>query len=404
MKRRHFLWLALATLCTLSACNRCGTPQDTTPTPAPQPETKAYTRPSVIDAHTHLGANAYDVALEIMEKQGVARVVNLSGGHQGRGLEPHLKAMEAHPGRIAVFYNLAWRVYPRPDFGQIMAEGLEEAVLRGYAGLKISKALGLGVQDAQGNYVPVDDPKLAPIWDKAGQLGIPVSMHTGDPKAFFEPIDANNERIEELSAAPHWSFADPKYPRREVLLAQRDRMLARHRKTTFILVHFGNNPEDLDYAESLLERHPNVVLDISARLAEIGRHDPEKVRALFIKYKDRILFGTDLGIHKRARPKPGEGELSLFLGSLSKEPPTPKDIGPFYDLHWQFLEADAKKTGLISHPVPIQGPWKIKPIALPEDVLQAVYHDNAYRLIFAPMFERRGIKDPLLSSGPPRDP
>lgn len=380
---RHLLWLALL-LPLAASCADCGARQ-----PAPDKGAqgksappKPWTRPPVIDMHTHIGPDAYELALEVADQNGIERIVNLSGGHQGRGLEPHLEAIQRHPGRIAVFYNLAWRAYDHPDFAQVMSQGLEEAVLNGYSGLKISKALGLGVQDAQGNYVPVDDPKLAPIWDTAGRLGVPVAIHTGDPKAFFEPIDAHNERLEELSAAPHWSFADPAYPRREALLQQRDNLLRRHRETTFILVHFGNNPEDLDYVESLLKEHPNAVLDVAARLAEIGRHEPERVRRLFLQYKDRILFGTDLGIHKRRQPKQGEGPYSLFLGSLSKEPPTVEDIRPFYSKHWRFFEADPQQTGLIPHPVPIQGAWQIQPIHLPPEVLQAVYHDNAARLIF----------------------
>jgi predicted TIM-barrel fold metal-dependent hydrolase len=351
-------------------------------------------RPRVIEVHGHIGAGAYDLALEIAAENGVDRIVNLSGGNQARGIEEHLDAMARHPGRLAVFFNIPWRFYSDPRFPTAVPKALEAAVAAGYAGLKISKTLGLGVPDAQGRLLPVDDPSLDAIWAKAGELGIPVSIHTGDPKAFFEPSTPQNERYEELSEAPNWSFADPRFPRREVLLAQRDRLLARHRGTTFILVHFANNPEDIDYVDALLDEHPNAYVDVSARIAEIGRHAPEKVRALFLKHRRRILFGTDLGIHVRTRS--GAGEPRFFLGSLTKgDPPGREAVSTFYDRHWEFFEKSHAATGLIDHPVPIQGKWQVRPIHLPREVLQDLYHDNAYRLIFAPMFARRGIRDPL---------
>jgi predicted TIM-barrel fold metal-dependent hydrolase len=384
--------VALA-LAALHGCAKCNDPA---PAPAQlAPKAPAEPRPPVIEVHGHIGPNAYAHALELADENGVQRIVNLSGGNQARGLEPHLAAMKKHPGRIAVFFNVPWQFHRDPRFGTAIPAALERAVAAGYAGLKVPKALGLGVPDAKGGYLPVDDPSLDALWAKAGELGIPVSIHTGDPKAFFEPISPQNERWEELAEAPSWSFHDPKYPRRETLLAQRDNILARHRNTTFILVHFGNNPEDIDYVDRLLDANPNANVDVSARLAEIGRHDPEKVRALFLKHRDRILFGTDLGVHVRPTRAGGE-ELSLFLGSLTKgDPPTRTSVKNFYDRHWEFFERDHRDTGTIPHPVPIQGNWPIRPIHLPQEVLRAVYHDNAYRLIFAPHYARTGTVDPL---------
>ena len=397
-------WTLAVGLALLGGCGLCQPQQsprlppemqveavERTPPPTPQPSQ----RPPVIDAHTHIGGTSYDLAMRIADEEGLARIINLSGGHQGRkhGLTPHLKAIDRYPGRVAVFYNVAWDHIDDPRFGEVIAQGLSEAVSRGYAGLKIPKALGLGVTDKGGAFVPVDDPRLDPIWARAGELGVPVSIHTSDPKAFFEPLTPDNERYEELEEAPDWSFADKKYPRRDTLLAQRDRLLARHPNTTFILVHFGNNPEDIDYVDRLLDTYPNAHLDVAARLGEFGRHDPKKVRALFIKHRARILFGTDLGVHTRNQGD--EKVYSLFLGSRSKEPPTLASVSTFFDRHWRYFEADPALTPEIPHPIPIQGSWQVHPINLPKEVIQALYHDNAYRLVFAPLYKRLGIADPL---------
>jgi len=329
-----------------------------------------YVRPPVIDSHTHIMRDGFDRMDRAMDENGLARAANLSGPTLGRGAKDQPAVRAKHP-RVTDFFNLEWRMRGRPDFGELMARGLEIAVKEyGYKGLKIPKILGLYADDAEGNRVPVDWPELDPVWAKAGELGVPVAIHTGDPKAFWEPVTPDNERYEELSVHPAWSFAKG-YPPREQLLAERDRMIAKHPKTTFICVHFGNNPEDLDYVDALMKRHPNVVIDTAARLGEIGRHPPEKVRDFFIRYHDRILFGTDLGI----------GAEGLMLGSTGTDEPTWDDLKPFYDAHWRFFEG--KERG-IAHPTPIQGRWTIDAINLPDEVLKDLYYRNAVRILGVP--------------------
>jgi hypothetical protein len=131
------------------------------------------------------------------------------------------------------------------------------------------------------------------MWATAGRLGLPVSIHSGDPKAFWQPIDENNERYEELREHPDWAFGGGAYPPREEILRQLEAVVARHPKVTFVGVHFGNDPEDVDYVAALLRRYANYNVDLGARIPEIGRQDPAKLRAMFIEFQDRILFGTD---------------------------------------------------------------------------------------------------------------
>ena len=305
---------------------------------------------------------------ELMPDSGIVLMVNLSGGSQGRGLEVSKVMAQRFPALVS-FYTPDWRLTAQPGFAAGEARKLEEAVREhGFKGLKISKALGLHVTTPDGARMPVDWAGLDPLWAKAGELGIPVSIHTGDPKAFWLPLTPDNERWEELSLHPGWSYHGTDAPSREALLAERERLLARHPKTTFIGVHFGCNPEDLDAIERLLDTYPNLVLDTSARLGEIGRHPPDKVRALFIKHKDRILFGTDLGL----------SASGIMLGSTGADEPTMADIKPFYDAHWRFFEGAERG---IPHPTPVQGPWTIDAIHLPDDVLEALYHGNAERLL-----------------------
>ena len=153
--------------------------------------------------------------------------------------------------------------------------------------------------------MPVDSPRLDPVWEKAGELGIPVSIHTERPEGVLrEARCPENERWDSYGARTRaeLELLRREYPSREELLAARDRVVAKHRDTTFVLVHFANNPEDVEYVASLLEEHPNVYVDVSARIGEIGRHPPEKVREIFEEHADRILFGTDFMLYAKTDP------------------------------------------------------------------------------------------------------
>lgn len=335
------------------------------------------------DVHTHLSPYTMKTFVDVMNTNGVNRTVNMSGGSSPKRRAATLDASSPFPGRIANFMNVDWSNVDDADFGKNTASHLRDAVNEGFTGLKISKALGLGVKLADGSYLKIDDPRLDLLWEEAGKLGVVVAIHTADPKAFFEPISKENERYAELSIAPSWSFHGDEFPSRKALLDARNRVVKKHPRTTFMLLHFANNPEDIDDVRRVLETYPNVIVDVAARLAEIGRHDPLKVRKLFNDFQDRILFATDLQVGVQVHRD--ELYLRVTLGSVSKKPPTLDDVEAFYDLHALFFETENK---LIEHPIPIQGDWKIRSIGLSEKVKRKLYYENSERYIFAPWLGR----------------
>jgi predicted TIM-barrel fold metal-dependent hydrolase len=224
-------------------------------------------------------------------------------------------------------------------------------VRRGARGLKVLKDLGLGVRDKTGKFITVDDPRLDPIWEECGRLGIPVSIHVTDPEAFFYPADASNERYEELTEHPDWSFSSPQFPSKQSILEARNRVFARHPHTTFIALHMGNWPENLDYVGQVLDRYPNTYVEFGAREAELGRQ-PRRSREFFLKYQDRIMFGTDNG--------PEEEMYRNYFRWL-------ETADEYFD-YWGY---------------PGQGRWKIYGMELPSPVLEKVYHLNADKLFSA---------------------
>ena len=362
-----------------TSCNRLASGGKTPSDEARQGAAAAAKRPRLprIDVHTHIGPMGLDRALAIMEQWGIDGMVNLSGmvpGPPKHMLERQLEMARASGGRIAVFTNVNFvrAVRTRPaDYGMALAEELSVAKDMGAIGLKIPKGLGLGYPAPDGEHLlPVDDPKLDPLFEEAGKLGMPIAIHTGDPKAFWQPADAKNERLDELQAHPEWSFFGEPVPSWAELHAQFERRVARHPKTVFIGVHFGNDPEDPDHVGQMLDKYPNLYVDTAARVPEIGRQDASKMRQFFEKYQDRILFGTDLGV--------GPTQDDMMYGSNGALPPTVDDERRFYESTWRYFETRDKQ---FESPTPIQGRWKIDGIGLSEQVLRKLYFENAARLL-----------------------
>jgi hypothetical protein len=332
----------------------------------------------LIDLHEHIDPTPEHVAraVKIQDAVGIGLAVNLSGGfvtHHGndpRGFE-YVKATldKIAPGRFLEYMNLDYADWERPDFSARAVKQVEEAHRLGAAGFKSFKSLGLYLRDAKGKLIRIDDPKLDPVWKRCGELGMPISIHVADPKAFWLPRDPSNERWEELKDHPSWWFGDPKiYPPREELLAQLERVIARHPETTFVSVHFANNSEDLAWVDDQLSKYPNMMADLAARIPEIGRQDPEMVRRVFLKHQDRILFATDFQVYD-----------TLILGSGgSGPPPTDDDAVTFFTKHWRWLETRDKN---FPHMTPIQGNWTISGIGLPASVLRKIYFENAKKLL-----------------------
>jgi hypothetical protein len=319
---------------------------------------------SVVDAHIHVHPDAAAFLLDVMEANGINRVVNMGILERlGIPFQEGIRTFQNVLGERLVYFPTPDFGDTAPGFGERMAEELERKVEAGACGLKIFKELGLRHRDADGKLIAVDDPRLDPLWAGAGELKVPVLIHTADPVAFFLPLDASNERWEELQLHPDWHFGTGEFPDHDTLLAQRNRVIGRHPDTIFIGAHLGNCPEDLPYVDACLERYPNLYVDTSARIGEIGRHAAEEVRSFFLKHQDRVIFGTD-----------------LTLGwDAFEEHEDRAEIKRFYDAHWRFFETDERQ---IEYPgYPIQGRWKVDSVSLPGEVVEKLYVRNAQGLI-----------------------
>jgi len=310
-----------------------------------------------IDAHVHLGqwggrwaVEDVGALIERMDRCNIKAIVNLDGGI-GDQLQRNLERYkEPYPDRFAVLMTPDWATCARPGWEEKLPRQLEEAIAAGADGMKIFKSLGLRVRDERGDLLRMDDERLDSLWARAGELGVPVLFHIADPVAFSTPLDRFNERWDELHQHPDWSFYHPQYPTFMELMEQQAHLLAKHSEVTFQSAHVASYAENLQWVGELLDAHPNFYVDISERIAELGRQ-PYTAREWFIKYQDRIVFGTD-------------------------RPP----LGPWYEIYFRFLETFDEYFPHGPEQPPRQGRWNIYGVGLPDEVLETIYHQNAEKI------------------------
>ena len=302
-----------------------------------------------IDYHNHLDSTDPREVLAVMDACGVEHVVNITMkvGETAHAILDRFH--RAAPERFSSIGWMDWSGIERHDFVALTVDRLHRLVEHGACGIKFWKDLGLTLKDSDGRLLRIDDDRFTPIFTACGRLGLTVMFHTADPSAFFDPIDPQNERFEELAAHPDWGFSNLPVSKRD-LLEQRNRVIARHPEIQFVGAHCAETGEDLEYLAQQMDALPNLMIDISARTPELGRQ-PYRARAFFLKYANRILFGTDL-----------LPEVEM------------------YRLYYRFLETDDEYFPYPSH-ASRQGRWNIYGIHLPDDVLRKVYRDNALKLL-----------------------
>ncbi len=334
-------------------------PRSTLEAPATGPARAAV---PAVDFHTHVGRwtsasgrwQVRDVGELVanLDAMNIACLVNLDG-RWGRELEENLDRYDrAHPGRFATFCHLDWRLLELPDCEGRLVRSLQRSVDAGARGLKVWKDLGLWVR-AQGRRVRLDDPRLGPVWAAAGEAGIPVLVHVADPVAFFDPADRHNERLEEMLRYPRSSRHSGGIAEFRRLLDIFECVVSSNPGTSFVAAHacYAENPA---YLSSMLQRHPNLSIDISAAANSLGRQ-PRAARDLALRHPDRVLFGSDtLGFDPDS--------LRTYFRLLE----TADEAFPY---------ADERR--------PWSGRWVIYGLDLPGSVLRHVYRDNARRLLEA---------------------
>jgi predicted TIM-barrel fold metal-dependent hydrolase len=317
----------------------------------------------VIDAHNHLTGHyggwdkkPLSQLLDRMDEAGVEKYVDLDGGWGEDIFFHHMDWFKSkYPEKFYIFGGVDWNEWGKrgDDFPEWAAGRIRAQKEAGAQGIKIWKPLGLSVKDHHGRLVKVDDPRLSPIWDTAGELHLPVLVHIADPVAFFDPIDETNERWEELGQHPEWAFPNPPYPPFMDILNGLRNLVQRQSSTIFIGAHVGCYAENLNWVGNMLGECPNYYIDISGRIAELGRQ-PYSAKKFFQQFQDHILFGTDMG----------------------------PDVDA-YRIYYRFLETDDEYFNYDTSEIPDAGRWRIYGLDLSDEILKKIYFENAQRILEA---------------------
>lgn len=310
-----------------------------------------------IDVHNHqyeMPTQDLKKLLGEMDKLNMGIMINLSGrgwtsntDESTRFFEKALEnAQNTDKSRLALFTNIVFSGIGEPGWTERTVKLLEEDVKKGAKGLKVYKNLGFSVKDADGKLLAVDDARLDPVWAKCGELGIPVLIHTADPKSFWDPLDRYNERWLELKLNPGRKRGEKDFQWQQ-LLDQQHNVFRRHPKTKFINAHMGWYPNDLRRLDSLMTALPNIYVEIGAVIAELGRQ-PRASRKFFEKYQDRILFGKDSWV---------PAEYATYFRVLETE----DEYFPYHKKYHAF--------------------WRMYGMGLPDNILKKVYYKNALTII-----------------------
>ncbi len=313
-----------------------------------------------IDVHNHqfsMPTMQLSGLISEMDKLNMAVMVNLSGQNGNNLRSSVLNIKNNHPKRFIVFANVEFKSIGEDGWSERAAKQLEEDVKNGANGLKIYKSLGSSTRDIAGKRVPVDDPRLDLIWKKAGELKIPVLIHTADPESFWKPMDEKNERWLELATHPRRKQTPTDSLDWQQLINEQHRMFKKHPKTIFINAHFGWYPNDLGKLGKLLDELPNMYVEFGAVIAELGRQ-PRTAKKFFEKYQDRILFGKDSWV---------PAEYATYFRVLETE----DEYFPYHKKYHAF--------------------WAMYGMGLPDSILKKIYYKNALRII--PNIDKSGFPD-----------
>ncbi|SIS74001.1 Amidohydrolase [Zobellia uliginosa] len=303
-----------------------------------------------VDIHSHqrnMGASRLKSLVADMDALNEAVMVNLSGG-SGSGLAESVDNIaQNYPNRFVVFANVDFDGAGKPGWTEKAVAQLEADIKNGAKGLKVFKSLGLRNVDHEGKRLAVDDERLDPIWAKCGELGVPVLIHSADPKSFWDAMDADNERWLELKTHPRRKRSDTDPAPWQQIIDEQHRMFKKHPNTKFINAHMGWYANNLEQLGRFLDEIPNMYVGIAAVIAELGRQ-PQNARQFFIKYQDRILFGKDSW-----KPE----EFPTYFRVLESN----DEYFPYYKKYHAF--------------------WAMYGLDLPDEVLKKVYYKNALALV-----------------------
>jgi uncharacterized protein len=306
----------------------------------------------IIDMHSHAYAKTPEEISEWvrnMDDVGVAKTIVLTGA-TGQAFDEIYRKYAIHANRFELWCGFDYTGYDQPEFGKRAIAALERchhAGARGVGELH-DKGKGLSSETLTAAGMHPDDPRMDSLFERCGQLSMPVNIHVADPIWMYQPMDNKNDG---LMNAFHWRLDNqPGIVGHAGMIDILERTVKKHPETTFIACHFANLDYDLGRLGEILERHPNLYADISARYAETAPI-PRFTSQFYAKNADRLLYGTDMGF-----------DQSMYQVTFR--------ILETLDEHFY-------ETGMFGYH------WSLNGFGLSDEILQKLYRTNAEKLLAA---------------------
>ena len=364
--------LALLALC-LSACSAAGTgdaaaPGDATPDRAAQAAAYAmedFAQVRKFDAHVH--ANSSSRALLEQARADGFEVLSINVDYPAFPpvAEQHAAALalaDADPARFHWAATFTMEGYGTPAWSARLGSALAQAVGQGAKAVKVWKNIGMVERDPDGRLLRIDDPGMAPLAGHVQALGVPLIVHQGEPHNCWLPLEqmtTENDREYFANHPEYHMYLQPEMPGYEELMAARDRFLDAHPKLSVVGAHLASLEWDVDRLAAFLDRFPTATVDLAARMAQVQHQsvrDHGRVRDFFIRYQDRLLYGTDLTQGPDADPAEFRSQAAAVWRS-----------------DWRYLAtAEIQRIDTIDADVP--------GLALPREVIDRIYWNNAARV------------------------
>jgi predicted TIM-barrel fold metal-dependent hydrolase len=335
--------------------------------PGPPPDVPGFAAMRKVDVHAHIYEDL-PVVTDMLRRSNV-RVINISNP----GTDGFLDLMHrfnatlvtAHPEQFSWASTFDLTTREQPGYGRRMATALDESFAQGAVMVKIWKEVGLELKRPDGTFLLPDDSMLDPIYAHLAARRKPLLAHLAEPLEAWLKLDPAGLHYGYYSQNPQWHlFGKPGIPSHQMLMDARDHILFKHPDLTVIGAHLGSMEHDVDEVARRLDRYPNFHVEVSARTRNLTRQPAARVKAFFLKYQDRILYGTDRSWRPYRTPEtvPTDAQRAAFATGLESQ----------YRLDWAYYAGQ--------EPL-MYGNTRVDALGLPREVLEKFYWRNAERLV-----------------------
>lgn len=270
---------------------------------------------------------------------------------------------KGHPKTIGIATTISMDGFGEPEWEKNTIAWLQQSFDEGAIAVKLWKDIGMTFRNPDSTFIFIDDPRFDPIIDFIESQNKTLVNHTAEPKNCWLPLEEMTVKGDSgyFSRHPEYHmYLHPDYPTREEILAARDRMLRKHPNLRYVGCHLGSMEWNVDEMAEWLDKFPNHGLDMAARIVHFKVQERDKVRNFIIKYQDRLLYGTDIGIKDQG------GNINTFERAQQIVRDVWKDDWEYFTTDRILTQDDKVKE--------YQG------LDLPVEVLKKIYHDNAMRM------------------------